>query len=105
MSTETKTIKERLMLIIRGKSRGRTARPRQFANDWISVDYTDEAGGHGIVKPGQVQLETAEERALFATTNRGVVGNFWRMWALNPDGTFRSLNPPPLARRQAGRQR
>jgi hypothetical protein len=93
------------VLIIKGRGRGRTARPRQFANDWIAVDYTDDTGGHGIVKPDQVRLETDDERRLFTTTNRSVVGNFWRMWAFNPDGTFRQLNPPPLRRRQAGHRR
>ncbi len=83
----------------------RTAKPLQFANSWINVEYTDGQPGPQIVSPGQVQLEGEAEFRLFASKNRGAVGNFWRMWQLNPDGTFTRLNPAPLARRQAGRRR
>jgi hypothetical protein len=79
--------------ILRGKAAGRPAKPHQFANDWIQVDFTDEAGGHAIVSPRNVQLDTAEERAMFLDTNPIHAGQFWAEWALNDDGTFRSLHP------------
>lgn len=72
------------MKIIRGAFAGRTARLRQLANDWMSVDID---GRGQIVKPTEVQLTETEAQRV---TEHQHVGSFWSQWELLADGTFRA---------------
>lgn len=90
------------MKILTGRYAGRTGRPLQYANDWISADLDD--GTPTILKPHMVQLDEPD-RALFADQSRHV-GFFWEVWRLNEDGTFTSLlTQPERVRRRTGRRR
>ena len=74
------------MKVLRGKRRGATATASNWANDWIAVNY--DGGGYGILTPIFVQLD-ADEIARFEDTYYAHrVGDFWRRWTLNEDGTF-----------------
>jgi hypothetical protein len=74
------------MIRLRGRRAGEKLIPRQYANDWISVDTSD--GRPEIVSPVAVQLDP-EDFALFTDADPQRVGTFWREWRLCPDGRFR----------------
>ncbi len=79
----------------------RTATPKGFANNWISAHYTDgKTPGHGVVRPNLVQLETADEHAMFANRDPAVVGWFWKVWDINEQGGFVQHAQPPTRRRR-----
>lgn len=88
------------MKILRGRYAGQTAKLHQFANDWMSVDI-DGGRPNAIVRPDQVQLDADEHARVIDEPH---VGQFWREWRLNDDGTFTALRPrqPRRTRRAMG---
>lgn len=78
------------MKILRGKHAGKTGRAHQYANDWLTADL-DDGTRNVTLKPSMVQLEDDEDWAKFSTTDPNIVGQFWREWRLNGDGTFTDL--------------
>jgi hypothetical protein len=78
---------------LRGKNKGEHLALHQWANDWLSADTDD--GKSVIVTPTSVQLEGDEierlraDEATFASGATHHAGEFWALWDLRDDGTFR----------------
>lgn len=86
------------MLVVKGKHRGRTVTPHQFANDWVTVR---EIPGY-VFNPTMLRVMTPADRAFFEHADRARAGTFWSEWVLNDDGTF-SSTVARAARRPARR--
>lgn len=89
------------MLILSGKHTGKTGRPHNFANNWITVSGI-EGAPNLVVSPLQVKLDP-DDFALFASRDPShpkhqQAAGFWASWQLNPDGTFTSIGQPHTRR-------
>lgn len=81
----------------------RPVRVVQHCNDWATVDYLDEAGGHGTVPVTGLVMEHEADLAVFHPALTGH-GQLWNEFKLKPEegGTFVFV---PLPREEVRRRR
>lgn len=87
------------MLVVKGRHRGATVTPHQFANDWVTVREIPGAA----FNPMMLRVVTTADREFFERADRSKVGTFWAEWVLNEDGTF-SATAARAQRRPARRR-
>ncbi len=78
------------MIGTRGRLKGVSMTPRQFANDWISATTAD--GRPVIVNPLSVTLDGDDIRWFIARAGDGHAGFFWNRYVVVGD-TFARLAP------------